>query len=77
MKLNTLILILLVFIGCGDKKRTLQDFIAGKELSCSYNTLFTFPTIINNKTWTYSKNLDVFYDSVSGSSFSLSACDSE
>ena len=77
MKLTTLIVLALLLTGCGNKKRTLQNFSAGKELSCSYNTLFTFPTIINNKTWKYSKNLEQFYNETTGSSFPVSLCDSE
>lgn len=74
MKLAILITLAIVFTGCNDET-TVQDFKTGKELSCSYNTLFTYPTIINNKTWEYSTNLEVFYNTL-GSSFPVDSCDS-
>ena len=75
MKITYLIVLLLAFTGC-DNETIVQDFNTGKELSCSYNTLFTYPTIINNKTWEYSINLEVFYNT-SGSSFPVKDCDSK
>ena len=75
MKLAMLITLVIVFTGCNDET-TVQDFKTGKELSCSHNTLFIYPTIINNKTWEYSANLEVFYNT-SGSSFPVKDCDSK
>jgi hypothetical protein len=77
MKLIILVGLLLIFVGCNNTDTTIKDFKNGKELSCSRNTLFTLPTIISNKTWEYSKNLEVFYKEATGTSFPISSCESK
>ena len=79
MKTFSLVAIITVmFSGCGQPdNEIISDFNSGKQLNCTLSASWLPSRIISNKTWQYSKNLNIFFNETTSDSYRIESCSSK
>ena len=77
-KFSLVTIIAILFSGCSQpESEIISDFNSGKQLSCTISSTWLPSTIISNKTWQYSKNLNTFFNESLDKSYDVKYCESK
>lgn len=77
-KFSLVVIIIVLFSACSQPdNEIISDFNSGKQLNCTLSASWLPARIISNKTWQYSKNLNMFFNETTSDSYHIESCSSK